>query len=159
MRYASDVEITAMAERQHVITHLTSDPTTILPAHQGPEGSPTPWKLIAAVASRVVDRMSIPRSNQTVHLMRWYNVLRVRHRIESRNKFELQLYTTDDLRRQYQENGNDLIRLRDGIVTRAELIAEIRWRVFWVRFGYGIMLVMTVIAAIAAVAAALEGWE
>ncbi|MGE0093095.1 MAG: hypothetical protein AB7M05_13975 [Alphaproteobacteria bacterium] len=103
--------------------------------------------------------MSIPRSNQTVHLMRWYNVLRVRHRIESRNKFELQLYTTDDLRRQYQENGNDLIRLRDGIVTRAELIAEIRWRVFWVRFGYGIMLVMTVIAAIAAVAAALEGWE
>jgi hypothetical protein len=46
-----------------------------------------------------------------------------------------------------------------GIVTRAELVAEIRWRVFWARFGYGVVLVMTVIAAIAAVVAALEGWK
>ncbi len=81
----------------------------------------------------------------------------MRHRIEGRNKLELQLYTTDDLRRRYQENGEDSIRLRDGILTRAELVAEIRWRVFWTRFGYGVMFVMTVIAAFAAVAAALEG--
>jgi hypothetical protein len=91
--------------------------------------------------------------------MNWCNVLRVRHNIEGRNKLELQLYTTDDLRRRYQENADDLIRLRDGILTRVELVAEIRWRVFWARFGYGVVLVMTVIAAIAAVAAALEGWK
>lgn len=103
--------------------------------------------------------MSIPRPDQTVHLMTWCNVLRVRHCIEGRNKLELQLYTTDDLRRRYQENGDGSIRLRDGILTRAELVAEIRWRVFWARFGYGVVLVMTVIAAIAAVVAALEGWK
>jgi hypothetical protein len=91
--------------------------------------------------------------------MRWYDVLAVRHGIEGRNKFELQLYTTDDLRRRYQENESDLIRLRDGSVTRTELVAEIRWRVFWARFGYGIVLVMTVIAAFAAVIAAVEGWK
>jgi hypothetical protein len=91
--------------------------------------------------------------------MTWRDVLRVRHRIGGRNKLELQLHTTDDLRRRYQENGDDSIRLRDGVLTRAELVAEIRWRVFWTRFGYGVMLVMTVIAAIAAVGAALEGWK
>jgi hypothetical protein len=91
--------------------------------------------------------------------MTWRDVLCVRHRIEGRNKLELQLYTTDDLRQRYQENGDGLTRLRDGIVTRAELVAEIRWRVFWARFGYGVVLVMTVIAAIAAVVAALEGWK
>ena len=83
----------------------------------------------------------------------------MRHRIDGRNKLELQLYTTDDLRRRYQEIGDGLTRLRDGVVTRAELVAEIRWRVFWARFGYGVVLVMTVIAAIAAVVAALEGWK
>ena len=103
--------------------------------------------------------MIVPLHGQTVHLMNWCNVLRVRHGIDGRNKLELQLYTTDDLRRRYQENGDDLIRLRDGILTRAELVAEIRWRVFWARFGYAVVLFMTVIAAIAAVAAALEGWE
>jgi len=103
--------------------------------------------------------MSVPRPDQTVHLMTWRDVLCVRHRIEGRNKLELQLYTTDDLRQRYQENGDGLTRLRDGIVTRAELVAEIRWRVFWARFGYGVVLVMTVIAAIAAVVAALEGWK
>lgn len=114
-----------------------------------------------ALAARcpAVNRMSIPRSDQTVHLMTWCDVLRVRHRIEGRNKLELQLYTTDDLRRRYQENGDGSLRLRDGIVTRAELVAEIRWRVFWARFGYGVVLVMTVIAAVAAVVAALEGWK
>lgn len=109
--------------------------------------------------AEAVGRMSVPLPGQTVHLMNWCNVLRVRHHIEGRNKLELQLYTTDDLRRRYQENGDDLIRLRDGMLTRAELVAEIRWRVFWARFGYGVVLVMTVIAAIAAVVAALEGWK
>ena len=91
--------------------------------------------------------------------MTWRDVLCVRHHIEGRNKLELQLYTTDDLRQRYQESGDSSIKLRDGIVTRVELVAEIRWRVFWARFGYGVVLVMTVIAAIAAVIAALEGWK
>jgi hypothetical protein len=89
--------------------------------------------------------------------MNWWDVLCTRHRIDGRNKLELQLYTTDDLRRRYQENGDDTIRLRDGFISRAELISEIRCRVFWARFGYGVMLVMTVIAAFAAFVAALEG--
>ncbi|GAB6054113.1 hypothetical protein JCM17960_29330 [Magnetospira thiophila] len=79
--------------------------------------------------------------------------------MKGRNKLEMQLYTTDDLRRRYQENDDDLNFLRDGIVTRNELVAEILWRVFWARFGYGIVLVMTVIAAVAAVVAAVEGWK
>ncbi|WP_460021103.1 hypothetical protein [Magnetospira thiophila] len=103
--------------------------------------------------------MSISEPNQTVHLMRWYDVLRTRHLMKGRNKLEMQLYTTDDLRRRYQENDDDLNFLRDGIVTRNELVAEILWRVFWARFGYGIVLVMTVIAAVAAVVAAVEGWK
>jgi hypothetical protein len=87
------------------------------------------------------------------------DVLRVRHRIDGRNKLELQLYTTDDLRRRYQENAGDSIRLRDGILTRAELVAEIRWRLFCAKAGYWVVLVMTVIAAFAAVVAAREGWK
>jgi hypothetical protein len=61
--------------------------------------------------AEAVGRMSVPLPGQTVHLMNWCNVLRMRHHIEGRNKLELQLYTTDDLRRRYQENGDDLIRL------------------------------------------------
>jgi hypothetical protein len=103
--------------------------------------------------------MSVPLPGQTIHLMNWRDVLRVRCCIEGRNKLELQLCTTDDLRRRYQETSDGLVKLRDGILTRAELVAEIRWRVFLARFGYGMVLVMTVIAAIAAVVAALEGWK
>ena len=103
--------------------------------------------------------MSIPRSGQTVHLMTWLDVVRVRHAIERRNVFELQLYTTDDLRRLYQDNIDDLIKLRDGIVTRAELVAEIRWRVLVDQWGYRLLFIMTVIGAVAAVIAACEGWK
>lgn len=79
--------------------------------------------------AEAVGPMSVPLPGQTAHLMNWCNVLRVRHNIEGHNKLELQHYTTDDLRRRYQENGDESIRLRDGILTRAELVAEIRWRV------------------------------
>jgi hypothetical protein len=106
--------------------------------------------------------MTIPSSGQTVHLMNWRDVLRVRRemrRKEGRNSAELTLYTTDDLRRLYQEKGEDLIRLRDGIVSRAQLFAEIRWRVFCEQSGYLLLLVVTVIGAIAAVIAAVEGWK
>lgn len=106
--------------------------------------------------------MPIPTSGQTVNLMSWRDVLRVRRdlrRREGRNAFELELYTTDDLRRLYQATNDDPVRLRDGIVSRAQLVAEIRWRVFWDRFGYAVLLYVSMIAAIGAVFAAIEGWK
>lgn len=103
--------------------------------------------------------MSIPQSNQTVHLMNWCDVLHELRTIEGRTKSELLLYTTDDLRRLYQDNGDKLIRLRDGILTRTQLYAVIRWRVFWARRNYEILLAATVIGAVAAIFAAVEGWR
>lgn len=107
-------------------------------------------------------KMTVPGHNQTVHLMNWRGVLRVcwdMRRKERRNVLELELYTTDDLRRLYQLNGDELIPLRDGIVSRVQLVAVIRWRIFWARFGYGLLLSVSVIAAVAAVIAAAEGWK
>ena len=106
--------------------------------------------------------MTVPSPGQTVHLMNLRDVLCVRwnmHRKEPRNVRELELYTTDNLLRLYQETNDDLIRLRDGIVTRVQLVAEIRWRVFWERFGYYLLLLVSVIAAVAAILAAVEGWR
>ena len=106
--------------------------------------------------------MTIPRPGQTVHLISYRDVLRVwwdMHRTEGRNVRELVLYTTDDLRRLYQATHDDPIRLRDGIVSRVQLVAVIRWRIFWARFNYGLLLVVSVIAAVAAVIAAAEGWR
>jgi hypothetical protein len=107
--------------------------------------------------------MTIPRPGQTVHLMSRLDMLRVRrdmHRKEGRNARELaELYTTDDLRRLYQGTNDDPIRLRDGIVSRVQLVGEIRWRVFWARLRYGLLLSVSVIGAVAAVIAAAEGWR
>ena len=105
--------------------------------------------------------MTIPKPGQTVHLMNCRDVLRelwTMRRKEGRNIRELQLYTTDDLRRLYQAPG-DPIRLRDGIVSRVQLVAVIRWRIFWARFGYCLLLSVSVIGAIAATIAAAEGWR
>jgi hypothetical protein len=104
----------------------------------------------------------VPQPGQTVHLMSWFDVLRVRwdmQRKEGRNVRELALSTTDDLRRLYQATNDELIHLRDGLVSRVQLVAEIRWRIFWARFGYGLLLFVSVIAAVAAVIAAAEGWK
>jgi hypothetical protein len=106
--------------------------------------------------------MTVPSPGQTVHLLSWRDVLRVRwnmHRKEGRNVRELGLYTTDDLRRLYQATNDDPIRLRDGIVSRIQLVAVIRWRIFWARFNYGLLLSVSVVAAVAAVIAAAEGWR
>ena len=103
--------------------------------------------------------MRVIRSGETVHLMSLLDVVLVRHAIEDRNESELKLYTTDDLRRLYQGSGDELIRLRDGIVTRPEMVAEIRWRILCGQVGYVVLFIMTVIAAIAAVVAAVEGWK
>jgi len=79
------------------------------------------------------------------------------HRKEGRDVRELGLYTTDDLRRIYQATNDDPIRLRDGIVNRTQLIAVIRWRILWARFGCGLLLFMSAISACGAVIAAAEG--
>jgi hypothetical protein len=111
----------------------------------------------------ILNRLAtVPGPRQTVHLMNWLGVLRARRdtrQKEGRNVRELALYTTDDLRHLYQETNDDLIRLRDGIVSRAQIVAEIRWRTFWGRFRYGLLLSVSVIGAIAAVIAAAEGWK
>lgn len=106
--------------------------------------------------------MTIPRPGQTVHLMSWIDVVRVRremHRTEGRNACELGLYTADDLRRLYQGTNDDPIRLRDGIVTRVQLVAEIRCRILLGRFSYGALFLLSLIAAVAGVIAAVEGWK
>jgi hypothetical protein len=106
--------------------------------------------------------MAIPSAGQTVHLMSWGDVLRVwwhMHRHEGRNVRELELYTTDDLRRLYQATNDDPICLRDGIVTRVQLVAVIRWRILRGQCSYGLLLFVSVVAAVAGVIAAVEGWK
>lgn len=90
--------------------------------------------------------MTMPQPGQTVHMMTKRDVLRVlwdMRRKEGRNVRELELYTTDDLRDLYQETKGDSIRLRDGIIDRIQLVAVIRWRIFWDRFGYGVLLAVS----------------
>jgi hypothetical protein len=87
----------------------------------------------------------MPQPGQTVHLMTWRDDLRVLRQLDPRERRELKLYATDDLRHLYRSN-DDLIRLRDGIVDRAQLVAEIRWRVLWFRVGYGLMLFFSAMA-------------
>lgn len=106
--------------------------------------------------------MTIPKSGQTVHLLRWWDVPRVLWKIrlnEGRTARDLELYTTDDLRQLYQTHTGDLIGLRESSLRPYELVAVILWRVFWARFGYGLLLFVSVIAAVAAVIAAQEGWK
>ena len=101
------------------------------------------------------------KPGQSVHMMTRMDVLRVRwgmHRNEGRNVHELKLYTTDDLRKLYQEDKRDLVPLADGIVSRVQLVAEIRWRVWCARFSYLLLLTLSLIAAVAGVIAAVEGW-
>jgi hypothetical protein len=106
--------------------------------------------------------MTIPRPGETVHLMNWFDVVRVRLDMnckEGRNVRELALYTTDDLRQLYQETNDDPIRLRDGIVSRVQLVAEIRWRIFREQYQLYLVLITAVVGAVAAVIAAAEGSE
>jgi hypothetical protein len=53
----------------------------------------------------------------------------------------------------------DLIRLRDGIVSCVQFVAVIGWRIFRARFGYCLLLLVSVIAAVAGVIGALRGWR
>ena len=75
----------------------------------------------------------------------------------------LRLYATDDPRRLYQVDPGGswdaLIRLRDDSVRWDQLRAVILRRVWWERFGYFLLLGVTVIGTTAAVVAAVEGWK
>lgn len=106
--------------------------------------------------------MVIPTPKQTIHLMTLWEALRVRidmRRNEGQNARELELYTTDDLRRLYQNTDDDLLPLRDGIISRIQLVAEIRCRVLFDLIYYIALLVISVVAAIAAVIGVVEGWN
>ena len=74
-----------------------------------------------------------------------------RPKLDPRNIGDLRLYNTDDLRQLYQGDTKTAVRLRDGIITRQELKAEILHRVWWERFGNLSLLVASIIAAVAAV--------
>lgn len=80
-------------------------------------------------------------------------------KLDARNTEDLRLYTTDDLRHLYHEAevGDALIRLRDGIITRTEIKAVILRRVWWERFRYFVLLLVSMIGAGAAIIAAYEG--
>ena len=104
--------------------------------------------------------MTLPRPGQTVHLLSRLGVLLViwdMHRKEGRNVRELRLYATDDLRQLYQKPGGDIISLRDGIITRVQLAAVIRWRLGWAAAGGWLLAGLSFIAAVAAIVAAWEG--
>ncbi len=103
--------------------------------------------------------MAIPGPKQTVHLMTWWDVICVLRKISGRNAADLKLYTTDDLRRIYQGTSDDLLRLSDGLISRVELVAVIRWRILMDRIGYSVLLALSLVAAVASVVAAVEGWK
>ena len=96
--------------------------------------------------------MSIPGPGQSIHLLTWRDIRRVRRHMDARNVAELALHTTDDLRPLYQEKTDDVIRLPDGIISRVELVAEIRWRVWLSSLGYKLLFGASLVAAGAAVA-------
>lgn len=104
------------------------------------------------------NRVTVLSAGRTVRLLIWRDVLRVyrdMHFKEGRNVRGLEFYSTSDLQRLYQATGDDLIRLHDGIMGRAQLVAVIRWRIVWARFGYSLLLFVSLTAAVAAA----EGWE
>jgi hypothetical protein len=80
-------------------------------------------------------------------------------KLDDRTREDLALYTTDDLRRLYQTETGELIRLRDSNLTRAELKAEILRRVCRERWVARLTLLAAVIGAVAAIVAAIEGWH
>jgi hypothetical protein len=78
-------------------------------------------------------------------------------KLDESTRKAVDLYSTDDLRRLYQLESADLIRLRDSNLKRAELRAEILWRLWCDRWVSRITLWAALIAAAAAIVAAIEG--
>jgi hypothetical protein len=87
-------------------------------------------------------------------------------KLDARTREDVALYSTDDLRRKYQSESGETIRLCDSIPSRAELRAEILRRVWWERWAARVTLGVAVIGAVAAIigaaaaiVAAVEGWD
>ena len=79
-------------------------------------------------------------------------------KLEAPTREAVDLYSTDDLRRLYQLESGEPIRLRDALLSRAELKAEILWRLWCERWRFWITLWIALIGALAAIIAAIEGW-
>ena len=80
-------------------------------------------------------------------------------KLDPRTREDIALYSTDDLRRLYHDEGkSELVRLRDGIPSRDELKAEIRWRLWREAWLSRLTFLAAVIGAVAAIVAAVEGW-
>ncbi len=79
-------------------------------------------------------------------------------KLDPRTREDIALYSTDQLRRLYHEGESELVRLRDGIPSRDELKAEIRWRLWREAWLSRLTLLAAVIGAVAAIVAAVEGW-
>ena len=78
-------------------------------------------------------------------------------RLDKRTREDVALYSTDELRRLYQSEVGEPIRLRDSVLTRAELKAEILWRLRCERWIGRLTLLAAVVGAAAAIVAAVEG--
>jgi hypothetical protein len=80
-------------------------------------------------------------------------------KLDKRTRDDVALYSTDDLRRLYQSEIGEPIRLRDSLLSRAELKAEILARVRCERWIGRLTLLVAVVGAVAAIVAAVEGWH
>ena len=87
-------------------------------------------------------------------------MIRFRPRLEKALREAVDLYSTDDLRREYQsKERSELIPLTRGIlIDRTELRAEILWRLWCERWVSRTILLAAVVGAVAAIVAAVEGW-
>jgi hypothetical protein len=81
-------------------------------------------------------------------------MIRFRPRLEKQLRDAVDLYSTDDLRRLYQLESDEGIRLRDGNIKRTELRAEILWRLWCERWVSRITLWAAIVGAAAAIIAA-----
>jgi hypothetical protein len=85
-------------------------------------------------------------------------MIRFRPHLEKQLREAVDLYSTDDLRREYQSESSEGILLRGGVILRTELRAEILWRLWCERWVSWITLLAAVVGAVAAIVAAVEGW-
>ncbi len=79
--------------------------------------------------------------------------------MDKRTRIDVALYSTDDLRRMYQSEIDEPIRLRDSLLSRAEVKAEILRRVRNERWVGRLTFLAAVVGAVAAIVAAVEGWH
>jgi len=82
-----------------------------------------------------------------------------RPRLDERSRADIDLYSLDDLRNVYQANVSSGIRLRDSMLTREEIVAEIRWRLWWAIVENRATLFFAIVAAIASVIAVIQGFK